>query len=496
MVSLIRTRSLALLLSLVIPVREAVAHPRLVRTDPAAGARVAAPRALALSFNEALTAALCRVTLLNAAMKPVVLDAVKSAPGDPKTITAAVRGSVAPGHYTVKWQAAGDDGHPVRGKYTFDVDARAVGTTGHAQGSSILLAGVTFALPSPAVVGALLTWLTPTIATVATVELASPRQASNETDFGVESPTYVILRAVQSVVVIVLLGVLTLHFLVGPRVARDPTPYGIASLRAAERAAVRWVTPALVLLLAATIGRLVAQHVALFGTEEAPTQASLSAILFQSRWGRGWLLALGATMLGLAAARRLRDAGSTGWMLLSAGALGVSVSLAMSGHAAAASAFAMALHVLHVVGAGGWIGSLGVLMLVAIPAVLRTGEAKRHALVAAFVRAFSPTALAFAGLVAFTGVAAAWRNVGSVGALWQSRYGQVLLAKLALLSIAGLTGFYNWQYVLPALGSDTATGRLRRSTAVELAAAVLVLVVTAVLVATPMPAEMVAAPAP
>ncbi|HEY3287235.1 MAG TPA: copper resistance protein CopC [Gemmatimonadaceae bacterium] len=489
MVSLIRTRSLALLLSLVIPVREAVAHPRLVRTDPAAGARVAAPRALALTFNEALSAALCRVTLLDGAMKPVTLDAVKSVSGDPKTLSVVIRGSMAPGHYTVKWQVAGDDGHPMRGQYTFEVEAGATGATEHRQGAPMLLAGVTFALPLPAVASALRPWMA---AAAGTVAAAARGLDSADAEFGVESPAYVLLRAIQSVAVIALLGVLALHFLVGPRLARI-VPDGIAALRMAEQAAVRWLTPALALLLVATIGRLFAQQAALFGTEEMPTQASLSAILFQSLWGRAWLIAFGATIVGLVAARRLRGAGAAGWMPLAVAALALTVSMAMSGHAAAASAFAMTLHALHVIGAGGWIGSLGILMLVTVPAVLRSGEDEPHLPIAGLVRAFSPTALACAGLVAATGVAAAWRNLGSASGLWESRYGQVLLVKLALLSIAGLVGFYNWRFVLPGLGGETATGRLRRSAAVELAAAALVLVVTAVLVATPMPAGMVAA---
>jgi len=122
--------------------------------------------------------------------------------------------------------------------------------------------------------------------------------------------------------------------------------------------------------------------------------------------------------------------------------------------------------------------------------MLRSGGDERHENIAALVRAFSPTALGFVALLAVTGAIAAWRNIGSVAGLWQEPYGRVLLAKLALLSVAAGTGAYNWKRVLPILGSATATTRLRKSATLELAAAVLVLVVTAVLVATPMPREM------
>lgn len=56
-------------------------------------------------------------------------------------------------------------------------------------------------------------------------------------------------------------------------------------------------------------------------------------------------------------------------------------------------------------------------------------------------------------------------------------------------SAAVVTDAYNWRRVLPALGQPIATSRLLRSSLVELGAALLVLTVTAVLVATPMPGE-------
>ena len=247
---------------------------------------------------------------------------------------------------------------------------------------------------------------------------------------------------------------------------------------------------------AATMARLIAQHAVFFGSNEVWTRSSLSALLLHSGWGRAWWLAFGATAVGLWGVRRIGRAGARGWPAVAAAALALAASVAMSGHAAAASTLAMTLHTLHVLGAGGWIGSLAALMLVAVPAVLQSGGEERHGHVAGLVRAFSPTALGFVGLLGVTGAIAAWRNIGSVEGLWRESYGQVLLVKLALLSVAAGTGAYNWRRVLPILGSDTATARLRKSSTLELTAALVVLVVTAVLVATPMPSEMLDAMAP
>lgn len=124
MLQLRRPRSFAFLLLLALPFRTAAAHPRLVRAAPAADAHVQTmPRALSLTFNEPLTIALSRLTLLDPAGQPVALDTVRFAPDDNKTLTAKILGTMPAGRYTVKWQAAGADGHPMRGEYTFVLDA-------------------------------------------------------------------------------------------------------------------------------------------------------------------------------------------------------------------------------------------------------------------------------------------------------------------------------------------------------------------------------------
>ena len=133
-----------------------------------------------------------------------------------------------------------------------------------------------------------------------------------------------------------------------------------------------------------------------------------------------------------------------------------------------------------------WMGSLLWLMVVALSVVAQAGEdgARR---VASLVSAFSPIALAFAALVALTGLGSAWLRLPSVSALLTSSYGQVLVGKLALFAGVASTSFYNWRYVQPALGTDVATGKLRRSGRIELTIGLLVLLAAAMLVATPTP---------
>lgn len=309
--------------------------------------------------------------------------------------------------------------------------------------------------------------------------------------FGVESWEYAAIRAVQFIAIMGLTGVLAFRLAVLPRLARHGGDGGNI-LRAAVPRALAWARIAIGTVAVATLARLVAQHAAMFGTAEHWSGTTMGALLLQSGWGRGWWLAFAGALTGWWATGAGAQRRGHAWPVLTAAVAALVVSLSLSGHPAAAETpiLAVAIDSLHVLGAGGWIGSLGMLMLIGVPVALRTPEAERHGYVAQLVTAFSPTALVFAALAALTGTLAAWRNIGSLAALWSSSYGQLLLAKLALLSVAAGTGAYNWKRVLPALGTPPATHRLQRSASVELAAACVVLVITAVLVATPMPVEM------
>jgi copper transport protein len=145
----------------------------------------------------------------------------------------------------------------------------------------------------------------------------------------------------------------------------------------------------------------------------------------------------------------------------------------------------VALDALHVLGAGAWLGTLVVVMLAGVPAAMRLEREERGGAVADLVAYFSPAALLFAGIVAATGVTAALLHLPTVSALWTSPYGQALLFKLgALVPLIGVAAF-NWRRVRPRLGDTAATRTLQRSAAAEIAIAAVVLLITAVLVATP-----------
>lgn len=102
----------------------ALVHPKLVSAVPAVNGHVTAvPTMIRLTFQEPLEPAMSRITVTHAGQHAVALGAVASDSADRKTLVAAVRTPMGAGVYSVTWQAAGADGHPMRGTYTFTVDA-------------------------------------------------------------------------------------------------------------------------------------------------------------------------------------------------------------------------------------------------------------------------------------------------------------------------------------------------------------------------------------
>jgi putative copper export protein len=316
----------------------------------------------------------------------------------------------------------------------------------------------------------------------------------NGQGFGAASPVYVVIRWLGFAALLIVLGAVAFNWVVLGVLRRRAPPVRTSILLplVSRRSATVGAAAALVLTLT-TVARLLAQSYAMHGAAGALDTSLVGSMLSQTVWGWGWLLQAGAVVVTLAGFLHARHGRVGGWMIAAIGALGLALTPALSGHAASTprlTELAVFSDALHVIGAGGWLGSLLVTMGVGVSAALTLSEGERGAAVADLVNAFSPTALAFAGLVAVTGVFAGWLHVGTFGALWQSAYGKTLLVKLAILSVVAGTGAYNWRRVRPALGDIEGARRIRRSASVELAVGAVVLIVTAILVATPTAVDM------
>jgi methionine-rich copper-binding protein CopC len=115
-----RTISVALAVGAIALAGQASAHAALVKSNPAANATVAAPKAISLTFNEALTPAFSGFDMsMGDSMKMKVKTKVSK---DRKTITGMPLGPMMAGAYKVNWHAAAsDDGHKTSGTLAFTV---------------------------------------------------------------------------------------------------------------------------------------------------------------------------------------------------------------------------------------------------------------------------------------------------------------------------------------------------------------------------------------
>lgn len=98
----------------------ALAHPRLVMAGPAPGSVITAPpRTIRIQFSEGIVPAFSGITVKSA-------DGTVQATGpagvsDKKLLAVPLTNALPPGKYTVEWHAVGDDTHPQKGTFTFEI---------------------------------------------------------------------------------------------------------------------------------------------------------------------------------------------------------------------------------------------------------------------------------------------------------------------------------------------------------------------------------------
>jgi putative copper export protein/methionine-rich copper-binding protein CopC len=433
-----------------VPISVANAHTRLTRSSPAAGEVLRdPPAAIRLWFSGRAELSFTRVRLLSADGREVPLGVAARLDGRMSAFTIPIGATLPGGTYTVVWQTAAADGHPVKGRYSFT------------------MAGV------PVVAMADTTRVTP-----------AEHVARMPDEEGDELGDYQVARWAEFIGILAVLGTVVFRFVVLGALGRRHEP--VADL--AERA--RQIgLGAVVLLLVTGVYRLVTEHRALGHVHGLLDINALGALVSQTMWGHGWLVGGVGTVVvlaGLVVARRSQ----VGWYLAAVGALAVAASPALTGHAAADAerpVLAILVDALHVLGGGAWLGTLLLVAMAGVPAALRRVPGERGPAVASILRAFHPLALWCVPLVFVSGLVSAWLRLGSFGALTSSRYGTYLLVKVLIFACVALTGAYNWRRVLPTLGEESGARTIRRTASLELALGAVVLAVTAALVVTTPP---------
>lgn len=465
----------------------AEAHTRVLRSEPASGARLAsAPTVLRLQFSDPVELALARLTLIAANGDSVSLSALRRGASGADAIEADILGPAAPGSYRVEWRITGKDGHAIAGRFSFAIDS---GVPVRADpGASQVPADSARADTSSG-----------TVTSVEAPPLASATDAGIEPQSessGVVSVPAVAVKFIAYAAMLVVIGTAAFLFLVLPRVVFVTSgPHSPWLEEAAEQARRLGWLGALALFVIAPL-RLIAQVATVTGGEVF-NAATLRAIFLDTIWGHAWLLQLVAALLVLFALRRppaATTAGRPSPALLVIASIGLAVAAALAGHAVVAervpATVAVALDALHILGAGVWFGALLALVWAGIPAALRLPHAHRGGATRALLASFSTPALTGAALLALSGAASAWIQLGTLAALGSAAYGRLLLVKLGVVALVLAAGAWNWRVVQPSLGSPESAGRARSTAGLEALLMALVLLVTAFLTSTPPPSPL------
>jgi copper transport protein len=428
----------------------ASAHAVLLSTTPANRQVLnGTPHEVSLTFSETVDLGLAGIRLLGPDGDTIKTGRPAHPHGKPDGVTLPIPDVLSDGTYTLAWHVVSADTHPVQGAFTFSVGEPTQGG-GPASAASTLGSS---------------SWVVVLYDAVRWLSFAGIALLVGTAFFTVTCwPGAVHRRGSRRLLWCgwyAVLAATALTFLL-----YEPYAAGAASARTLHPSLIR-----------ATLG----------------TRMGLVLI---ARTGLLMVTGVGLMLL----LRRARAGGEPrtgvfGWraaIVLATGcALAVTWSLAT--HSAAGSLVAVALvaDVVHLTAMGVWIGGLVVLAAV----LLRSGDLP--AMESAIPR-FSRTAFVCVLLLAVTGIFQAWREVGTLPALYGTEYGRILIGKLCLAAVlialgAGARRWVQGHYAaLPTAASirrraqrwpgEEGVRRFRRLITVEAGIAAVLLGLTALLV--------------
>lgn len=454
-------RLLLVTLSLLLTPAVLFAHAHLLRSTPAAGAHLSSsPRDIRLVFSEAPMAPVSRVFLIGPNSDTVRLSNIRLDSADRHTLVAEVPSVLDSGKYTLNWSTAASDGHASSGTFRFTVVTRAESVARPATTESTV------------------------VAPIKTKPTKFRSRIDNAVQFALGAPMW-ISRWAGFIALFFLIGAVSFRYIILGRIP-------IAQRETDEVFQQIALTGAATTGLFAAVIMVVTSLLKLYGETVAMPGISASTILFSTSWGWAWVAQISACLLAIVAFALAHNGGrsSASWSLAALSALTLAVTPALTGHAISSDeAFiTVPLDVVHVLAGSAWLGTLALILFVGIGSAAKApGDTSIGTRVATLVNAFSPLALFCGAAVVATGLATSLLHVLPISRLWTSTYGMTLIVKLALVSLLFSLGAWNWRRVKPNLGGDEGVIALRFSAKLELAASVLVLAVTAFLVALPLP---------
>jgi len=392
--------------ALVVPA-QAFAHAALLHTSPAASKEVdTIPAAVRLTYSEPVEPRFAIVAVRDAANEDKVAAAPFRSPTNARELVVPLK-DMHRGWYLVFWRVISQDGHPVRGAFTF-----AVGPN-----------------PGPA----------PQFQIPSLTESAA-------------KPSLVALRWLAFLSTMVAVGLLAFRV-----VTVRPLAVRLRVVSAHDQTVA--LAAALVIALVATPAYLLAAT-AQFARQNWWEVGKLFPLVRASSFGRSFLdLELLLLLFALCAAavvvaERLEVRQRTVAELLAvAGAAVTGAALlfvpTLSGHAAQTSPrwASLSLDWLHLVTGSVWIGGLvGLLVLWS-----STERTRRTAVMGGIVPRFSRIAFGAVLLLTVSGTIAAVMRLPTLATLWTTHYGQAILAKVVLLLCALLLAGVNLARTKPRL---------------------------------------------
>jgi copper transport protein len=422
----------AVLVTALAVVPTASAHAILLSTTPANDSVVqAAPKSVALRFNEQVESAFGSVRIYDPQAKRV--DNGRITRPDGKTVESGIGSPLADGTYTVTWRVVSADSHPVSGAFIFHVGHPSANAGGVA--TQVLESGTPRSVEVLFTIARFFDFALLLLVIGGAVALAYPLESAGVT-----------LRSRLLVVLGVWAGLLAVVALAG------------------------------IFLQGAKAGG--------FGLSEAVTWTSFRSVL-ETRFGKVWLVQAGlAAAVGLLALLAARRPGGRAATLLVAPALALAATPSLSGHASVKGGLTLLADIAHVAAGAVWTGGLAFVVI----ALLAAG-AERWPLAARAVPPFSRLAVVSVAVLLVAGTFNAYEEVGAWRGLWDTTYGLLLLAKIALVLPVLALGVYNNRYAVPRLRAAVASvaeqRRFLRMAGAELAIVVAIVAVTSVLVTEP-----------
>ena len=285
--------------------------------------------------------------------------------------------------------------------------------------------------------------------------------------------------------IIIVVGAVAFHWLVLRRASIDAESLERAMMRSARVGAIAAVT-----ILPAALIRLALQ-VAEMRFPGDPWTGVAAQLLSSTEWGVIWSLqaaaALGAALAFYLAMRRM----SVAWLLLVAFGAALAATPSLSSHAMSAEGrrwISVPSDLLHVCGAGLWLGTLAVMFSTAGRSSTNDSARGDSAYVAALLPRFSPIALVGATTVAVSGAVSVLVHLDHPLTVLRSTWGELLALKLVAVLGVVFLGWRNWRHHTPSL-RDAGANTIWRGMRAELLATLVVLLLTSALVVSSPPMD-------